>query len=61
VPDPAGGWAAAPIRGKDAMAENVNIESDDEDPDPQELEVVAHSEEEELPCGGFACGMFGKE
>lgn len=40
-------------------AENLPV-SDDTDPTPEEIEVVAH-EDDELPCGGFVCGVFAQD
>jgi hypothetical protein len=42
------------------VAEEVEAEAEAAEPTPEEIEVVAHSDEE-LPCGGFACGMYGSD
>ena len=36
------------------------VDVEEEEPSLEEIEVVAHSDEE-LPCGGFVCGVFGQE
>jgi hypothetical protein len=40
-------------------AENLPVE-DDADPTPEEIEVVAHADDE-LPCGGFVCGVYSED